>query len=87
MCIAFMHRKSGEFSRNCFKARSDQSFSRSDDLGLDHQVSVINFDMTFVIFLCFGGKQIEVNSNMNKRNSNKYLKWNLNYKQLCKNNI
>ena len=58
MCIAFMHRKSEEIFAQNEKLQRDQCFSYTDDLGLDHQVSVINFDMTFVVFLCFGGNNL-----------------------------
>ena len=49
-----MHRISEEIFAQNEKLQRDQCFSYTDDLGLDHQVSVINFDMTFVDFFELG---------------------------------
>jgi hypothetical protein len=44
-------------------------------------ISAMNFDMTFARLLGFWEKLFEFNSNMNSRNLNNNLNWNLNSKQ------
>jgi hypothetical protein len=60
VCIAFMHRKSGKFSRFLIKPIKVNDVSLvSMGIELVIDMSAINFDMTFVDFLKLRGKQFE----------------------------
>jgi hypothetical protein len=56
VCTAFMHRKSGEFSRVHLKHKVIEVSLVSMELMYVIGTSAINFDMTFVDLLCFRGK-------------------------------
>jgi hypothetical protein len=84
VCIAFMHRKSGGFSRVHLKHKVIEVSLVSMELRYVIDTSAISFDMTFVNLLRFRGKQFEFKFKYGRQNSNKILNWNLNSKQLYK---